>query len=59
MTGEQPHPHPDIEWGCPECESTDITVLARNPKARGYMQPPGYCYDCGIRFTTPTEIDVS
>lgn len=56
--GERPHPHPDYEWGCPDCDSTDIAVLARNPKAR-YQQPPGFCYDCGIRFTEPDEVLVS
>jgi len=57
MIGEQPHPHPDIEWGCPDCKSTDITILDRMQSQRGHQKPRGYCYDCGIRFGAPVTIE--
>lgn len=55
MTPE--HPHPDYEWGCPDCGSTDVAKThdgsVRNPT------PGWYCRACGVRFWEPSEVLVS
>lgn len=38
---------------CPECKSVDVSNISRPPSQRGHARPPWYCYDCGIRFSSP------
>jgi len=58
MAGERPHPHADIEWACPECDSTDISCVSRNKKKRGHMKAPCHCFDCGVHFHNPKELEL-
>lgn len=52
------HPHPDYEWGCPDCRSTDIGQVHEVPGTR--TQVPRYqCHDCGIRFWESVEVRVT
>lgn len=53
---ELSHPHTAYEWGCPDCGSTDISQTGKNTTTA--VRPPHLCYDCGIRFWEPVEIEV-